>query len=338
MLKPEERIDLLAQHKLERDKRIADRIKVVLLNDDGWSSEKIAEALFIDDNTVRRHLNRYEEEQSLELKHKGSKSILTDEDTVLLSTHLEEHIYTKIKDISDYISKDLKKAMSLSATYTWLQKNNFTYKKPKLIPAKANPEAQAKFIKEYEKLMNETSLSGELVLFGDSVHPSQQTRAAYGWFKKGKDKQIETNAGRTRLNIMGAIELSTMNVVYKDFEAINGLSTIDFLKKLTEVYPNEKAIHLILDQAGYHTRKEVKNYLKTSRIKVHYLPAHSPNLNSIERLWKITHKYVSNNRSYEKFSDFKVEIFNFFDNKIKTIFDELVSSVTDNFRVMGSAK
>ena len=50
------------------------------------------------------------------------------------------------------------------------------------------------------------------------------------------------------------------------------------------------------------------------------------------------HKYVSNNRSYEKFADFKAEIFNFFDKTIKTIFDELVSSVTDNFRVIGTAK
>ena len=35
MLTKEERTTLLSQHKSERDKRIADRIKVVLLHDDG---------------------------------------------------------------------------------------------------------------------------------------------------------------------------------------------------------------------------------------------------------------------------------------------------------------
>lgn len=338
MLTKEERTTLLSQHKSERDKRIADRIKVVLLHDDGWSSEKIAAALFIDDSSVNRHLSRYEEEKSVQLKHKGSEAILTEADSKLLAAHLEAMIYAKVKDISDYVFKNLQKSLSASATYNWLQKNGFTYKKPKLIPAKASAEAQAEFIKKYEIIMNETSLNGDPVLFGDSVHPSQQTRASYGWFKKGKDKQIETNAGRKRMNIMGAVDLSTMNVTYKDFETINGAATIDFFKKLEADYPGVSTIHLILDQAGYHTCLEVKKYLENSRIKVHYLPARSPNLNSIERLWKIMHKYVSNNRSYEKFADFKAEIFNFFDKTIKTIFDELVSSVTDNFRVIGTAK
>lgn len=67
-----------------------------------------------------------------------------------------------------------------------VKKHDFTYKKPKLVPAKADPEAQAAFIAKYEKLMTQAALAGDLVLFGDSVHPSQQTRAAYGWVKKGK--------------------------------------------------------------------------------------------------------------------------------------------------------
>ena len=56
-------------------------------------------------------------------------------------------------------------------------------------------------------------------------------------------------------------------------------------------YPHAKKIHLIWDQAGYHICREVQEFLKTSRIKIHYLPPRSPNLNPIERLWKIMHEY-----------------------------------------------
>ena len=50
----EERLQLRTQHKKERDKRICDRIRAVLLHDKGWSSRDIAEALLISDDAVRQ--------------------------------------------------------------------------------------------------------------------------------------------------------------------------------------------------------------------------------------------------------------------------------------------
>ena len=50
------------------------------------------------------------------------------------------------------------------------------------------------------------------------------------------------------------------------------------------------------------------------------------------------HEYVSNNRAYKKFKDFKESLFNFFDNTIPNIIDVLISRVTDNFRVIGGVE
>jgi hypothetical protein len=50
-----ERIELIFRHKIEKGKRIADRIKAVLLLDECWLYEAIAQDLFLDDTTVRRH-------------------------------------------------------------------------------------------------------------------------------------------------------------------------------------------------------------------------------------------------------------------------------------------
>jgi hypothetical protein len=52
-LTPIARAELLNQHRRERDGRVKDRIKVVLLHDDGWSYASIAEALFLSDAGVR---------------------------------------------------------------------------------------------------------------------------------------------------------------------------------------------------------------------------------------------------------------------------------------------
>ena len=56
-----ERQDLLFRHKCERDRRVADRIKVVILRDDGWSYRSIAEALLLSEEGVRKQLKDYEE-------------------------------------------------------------------------------------------------------------------------------------------------------------------------------------------------------------------------------------------------------------------------------------
>lgn len=330
------RTELKKQHKKERDKRIADRIKAVLLYDDGWTPPKISEALFIDEETVRRHLKDYEEEQRLTTNNKGSSPLLTGAESKALSDHLEARTYLKIKEIQAYVESTFNKKMAISTLYDWLKNHDFSYKKPKLVP-KADAEKQKAFIEDYRKVMNEASLEGDPVLFGDSVHPSQQVRPAYGWIKKGKDKPLETTGARKRVNVMGVLNLETMRFGYQDFETINSQSAIEFLKLVEKMYPNAKKIHLIWDQASYHTGQEVQEYLKTSRIKVHYLPPRSPNLNPIERLWKIMHEYVSYNRAYEKFRFFKEALFQFFDHTMSTIRDTLISRITDNFQLLHPA-
>jgi len=202
---------------------------------------------------------------------------------------------------------------------------------------RADPEKQKAFIEHYESVMNEASLEGDPVLFGDSVHPSQQTRPAYGWIKRGKDKPIETTGARKRVNLMGVLNLETMRFAYQDFETINGKAAVEFLKQIEKMYPHAKKIHLIWDQAGYHICREVQEFLKTSRIKIHYLPPRSPNLNPIERLWKIMHEYVSYNQVYEKFRHFKKSLFHFFDHTMPTIRDVLISRITDNFQLLHPA-
>jgi transposase len=329
-----QRSSLLALHRKERDGRVRDRIKAVLLYDDGWTPPKIAQALLIEESTVRDHIKVYQKEERLTSNHKGSEPILTSEESAALSDHLESKVYVKIKDIQAYVKETFQKEMGISTLYDWLKSNDFSYKKPKVVPKNADPEKQKEFIELYGKIMKEAALEGDPVLFGDSVHPSQQTRPAYGWIKRGKDKLLETTGARKRVNLMGILNLECMGFGYQEFDTINAGAAIAFLKEVEKMYPDSKKIHLIWDQAGYHTAQEVKDFLKTSRVKVHYLPPRSPNLNPIERLWKIMHQYVSDNKVYDKFKDFKKSLFDFFDQTIPNIKDVLISTITDNFQTL----
>jgi transposase len=146
--------------------------------------------------------------------------------------------------------------------------------------------------------------NGEKIVFMDSVHPTHQTRPFCGWIRKGLRKELPTNAGQKRMNIVGALGLETMDLFVQEFETVNHEAIILFLKNLPIKNPCTTAIHIVLDSARDLTCPEILQYVKTSCIRLHHLPPYSPNLNVIERCWKIMHELVTDNHYYPTFKAF----------------------------------
>ena len=71
-LSDQEKSELRTQHKQERDKRICDRIKAVLLYDKGWSIAAIAKALLLSEDAIRDHISEYKESKKLKPENGGS--------------------------------------------------------------------------------------------------------------------------------------------------------------------------------------------------------------------------------------------------------------------------
>lgn len=333
ILSASSRKKLLIQHKTERDGRIKDRIKVLLWHDEGKTIEEISKLLYLSPQTIKNHITEYEKNQNLKPSNGGSKSKLSGKQSKELSEHLESYTYTKVKDISNYISKTYKIKYSNSGLTKWLQENDFRYKKPKGIPAKIDFEAQKAFISEYRE-MERNLKKDEEIIFLDSCHPSQSTKLTYGWIKKGKAKQIETTASRTRLNITGAINIKNREIITEKYDTINSINLIDFLKKILKNYSKTKKINIIADGAGYHKSKEIQEFIKDKKIKIHILPPYSPNLNPIERLWKIMNEYVRDNKYYKTAKEFRNAIDEFFSGTIPRITKELYTRINSNFQII----
>lgn len=172
----------------------------------------------------------------------------------------------------------------------WLHRNGFSYKKPKRHPYKGNREQQEAFIKAYTELKNNLE-PDDAIYFTDSVHPTQATKLSYVWIKKGVSKKLETTASRTRLNIIGALKLDEIqNTVSAQYETINADFITAHLYLIRKLHGIKGKINLILDQAPYHRTEKVVKEAKKLNIELKYLPANSPNLNPIERLWKVMMK------------------------------------------------
>jgi len=334
-LTAQERAGLKVRHKIERDKRVCDRIKAVLAYDDGYSYSEIAQILLLDDETIRRHIEDYFVTRKLKPENGGSKGHLNQSETSLLCQHLQETTYLYVKKICNYVKRVFGKSYTISGMTKWLRANKFCYKKPHGVPAKADAQKQEEFIKYYEAL--KASLpENEVIYFADSTHPQHQTRLAYGWIKKGIRKAEKMTSCQKRVNIIGAINLNGHDVEHRQVDWVNGESIQAFLKQLIDANPAAKKVHVIWDNAGYHKSKEVVTFTNGTKIVTHYLPAYSPNLNPIERLWKVMHEQVTYNRYYPKLMDFTEAILGFF-RDIKNFKAIIAARINDNFQKLSCA-
>jgi transposase len=333
-LTPKEINDLKWRHR-KADRKTADKIKTILMLDKGYSYEEIARVLLTDDSTIRRWHNVYQSdglEAMFQHLYVGSIGKLTLGQQQALSKHLEDTIYMTAKEVCNYVKNKYGVEFTSKGMTKLLHRLEFTYRKPKHVPGKANALAQEEYLEKYQEL-KETKGLNDRVYFVDGVHPLHNSQPAYGWLKKGYNYTIQSNTGRNRVNINGAYNLEEHKVIIEESPSINAQSTVALFKKILKEQPLGM-IYIILDNAKYYRSHVVKDFLKNhARIQLIFLPPYSPNLNLIERLWKFFKKKTTYNTYYEQFSYFRRTSLAFFKN-IEKYNEELRTLMTDNFQVI----
>ena len=331
-LSEEQRNGLNERLSTEKDARVLDKIRAVLLHDMGYSFTDIGTFQFLHPETISRHIQEYLEQEKLSIDSGGSKSKLTELQTDQLLEHLSSNRYTKVIEICHYVNDTYGVSYSISGMTDWLHLHGFSYRKPPNQPAKADIEEQERFIQEYGQL-KEKCQEDEPILFLDGVHPTMQTKIAYGWVLKGKKaKPVKTSGNRHRMNILGAVELATMNLISADFERLDSKAMGIFLGQIRNAYPQAQKIHVILDGAGYNKSAETKKYAEKHGIELHFLPTYSPNLNASERVWKVMNETVRNNKFFSSVKEFREAITNFFKKDWFTMNQSMKSRINDNFQ------
>ena len=197
-LTSDERIALRNQLRKERDSRLNDRIKCILHLDDGWTYERISEALFLDESTIGRYKSTYLNggiEELIRLDYKGRFTHLSKAQQADLKEYLLCNHHSSAASVADYVQKKWQIKYTDRGMRSLLNRLDFRYKKPEQIPAKINLEAQQKFI-------DELSLEEGIILHIDAVHPQHNSKPSYAWLPKGKKVGLLSNTGRHRMNMI----------------------------------------------------------------------------------------------------------------------------------------
>lgn len=326
---------LLDRIKKTVDREIADRLRIIWFKANGYSHKEIAKLLGVGINTITRWLQRYRRE-GLEgicrTNYAGSTSPLTPEQRNQLKIELLTNIYNTAAQVIAWVEKKFDVTYTASGMQQLLKRLGFTWKKNRLMPSKADPEAQRQFVHWFKRLRAEQG-EDDRIYFVDAFHAKHNAEAGMAWSGVGNPHMVPANSGRERYNILGAYCTQTNESEFILTEKnINQDKLIELLDRLHARHQNGK-IYLVLDNASYNHAKRVKERAKFSSIILKYQPPYSPNLNLIERLWKYTRKEFFKDKYRATFQEFRKKLDHFFNN-IAAYQKDLTSLLAENFELI----
>lgn len=340
VLTPADRAHFLAMMRRQADSAVHRRMNALLL-DDGWTAEWVAEALFIGAETVREHQRRYAAKGSAgieRLAYVGHAPVLSEAQAAALPAELDAHLHLTAKSVRAFVAARFGLTYTPHAMARLLGRLGFVWKRPKVVPAKADETAQRAFLEATLRPLMAAAAAGpaEKLLFVDAIHPAYGAHPVAGWIRRGRTATLKSNHGRVNVTLNGALSWPDRTVITREAKLITGPEMVAFFAQIEAAYPAARRITVVADNATYNRAAVVREWLARPgcRVRVVYLPPYAPNLNLIERLWWFFKKKTLWNTHYPTFAAFQAALRNFFAN-LNRWREELASLLTDRFHIIG---
>jgi len=115
-----------------------------------------------------------------------------------------------------------------------------------------------------------------------------------------KDPVLLHAPTRKSMALFGAVQANTGQMVSMMTSIFNAETFLIFLIMVLRKRKRGKKLVLILDNARYHHATMIQPWLNRNKkwMKLIFLPPYSPDLNNIERVWKMTRRMCTHNRYF----------------------------------------
>lgn len=315
------------------------KMEALWLKSQGLAHKDIARLTNISPNTSRQYFRDYAEggiQKLKEVNHYKPKSELESHKTSI-EEYFREHPPASIPEAVHRIEQLTGIKRSPTQVRQFLKSIGMERRKVGMIPSKADTDEQEAFKKEkLEPRLAEAKSGQRAVFFMDAAHFVLAPFLGFLWcFTR---LFIQAPAGRKRFNVLSVINAITHELITITNDTyINAQNVCQLLLELASLNLGIP-ITIILDNARYQRSKLVQELARSLNIELLYLPAYSPNLNLIERLWKFVKKQCLYSRYYSDFKVFKGAISNCL-SQTQTIYKEdLDSLLTLRFQTFEKAQ
>ena len=179
-------------------------------------------------------------------------------------------------------------SLSRSSCLNWLHRLGFAFKRPKKRLVKADEAKREAFVVEYTALRGEAGRTRGKIFFADEAHFRADVELPGKWVLKGEPALVDSSSPRygEKASYYSAVCLETGEVEWMELEGnSNSGTSAAFLRQLRERHAG--ALNVIWDNAPAHRGEAVREYLRTSGLKLRLvnLPGYSPDFNADEAVW-----------------------------------------------------
>ncbi len=273
--------------------RFALRLVMIWLSVRGLSASEIAALFECDPHTVRRWINRFNDEGVAGLEDRPRSGAPR-----LGSAGLGRRIRMLLREPGAWTVKQLRRrlgypAMSL-ATLARRVREQASWRRPRLV-AKGDPEEAAVLAALHKEIA--ALPDGAVILAEDEAHVNLLPWLRSTWIVKGERQKVMTPGTNQKRSIFGAIELATGRWLYHIAEHATSAAFIEFLEQVLHAYPTAPVIAIILDNVSTHSSRAVERWLAAddhARVHLLYGARYSPHHNPVERVWGTMKRHLAN--------------------------------------------
>jgi transposase len=217
-----------------------------------------------------------------------------------------------VKEFAHKIEEQTGIKRGLTQVRKFIRAIGFKYLQTGHIPAKADPVKQREWKENVlDKAIKEAGEGKCHLFFCDAAHFVLAPFICKAWSLARRF--VKAAAGRNRINVLGAVHAITKQVTTLiNTTYIDAGTVMTFLCQLREIYL-DRPVKIVLDNARYQHCKAVMELAESLDMELLFLPAYSPNLNIIERLWKFTKKQILYGQYYDSAQKFQEVIRTFFE-------------------------
>lgn len=319
------------------DPKVQKKLEVVYLKSQGLASAEICRLCRVCQTTLTTYLHQYREGglDRLKASHYAGRPHELVPHTQTLKEHFAQHPPHTSAEAQAEIKRLTGIQRSPTQVRAFMHRLGMRYRKTGYVPGKAaTPEKQAEQetyrIEQLDPALEEARRGERVVLFMDAAHFVQGAVLGMLWcFVR---VFIASASGRKRFNVLGALNAVTKEVLTVTNETyINAESVCLLLAQIAACYVG-RPITIFLDNARYQHCRLVEDAAAALGITLAFLPSYSPNLNLIERYWRLVRKNCLYSKYYANFPDFKNAIAQFITTAHTEHRSDLETLLTWNFQ------
>jgi transposase len=304
--------ELRRLERAEKDAGLSKRLRVIILAMEGWTAPAVAMAVGLSRRVCQEWVYRFNEQGLAGLEDQRGRqprSPLTAEQEQQIRRRIEAGPTTEDgvcslrgADVRRFLEHEFGLIRSLAAVYGLLHRLGYSYLRPRPRHRKADPAAQAAFVRELPDRLRTIAMTHAdkrlRVYFQDESRFGQQGTTTNVWAKKGSRPAAVRQTEYEYLWVLGAVCPETGHAEGLLSPQLNTKIVNEFLRQFARTLPADEHAVMLWDGAGFHVAKAL---CVPENMTLVALPPYSPELNPIENLWHYLKSHFWSNRAYDDY-------------------------------------